>query len=71
MAGEGRDVGSEDEVGGGSAREHVSPAARQRRRDAGPRLGRLNRIRVTLGDRVRIELCPYDLRHGGIVYRLG
>jgi translation initiation factor IF-1 len=24
-----------------------------------------------LGDRVRIELSPYDLRRGRIVYRLG
>jgi len=29
------------------------------------------RIRVMLGDRVRIELSPYDLTRGRIVYRLG
>jgi translation initiation factor IF-1 len=29
------------------------------------------RIRLMLGDRVRIELSPYDLRRGRIVYRLG
>jgi translation initiation factor IF-1 len=35
--------------------------------------GRLKRyrIRVMLGDRVRIELSPYDLNRGRIVYRLG
>jgi translation initiation factor IF-1 len=35
--------------------------------------GRLKRyrIRVMLGDRVRIELSPYDLERGRIVYRLG
>jgi translation initiation factor IF-1 len=35
--------------------------------------GRLkrHRIRVMLGDRVRIELSPYDLARGRIVYRLG
>jgi translation initiation factor IF-1 len=29
------------------------------------------RIRLMLGDRVRIELSPYDLERGRIVYRLG
>jgi translation initiation factor IF-1 len=29
------------------------------------------RIRVMLGDRVRIELSPYDLSRGRIVYRHG
>jgi translation initiation factor IF-1 len=29
------------------------------------------RIRVMLGDRVRIELSPYDVSRGRIVYRLG
>ena len=29
------------------------------------------RIRMLLGDRVRIELSPYDLTRGRIVYRLG
>jgi translation initiation factor IF-1 len=35
--------------------------------------GRLKRyrIRVMLGDRVRIEVSPYDLTRGRIVYRLG
>lgn len=35
--------------------------------------GRLKRyrIRIMLGDRVRIELSPYDLNRGRIVYRLG
>ena len=28
------------------------------------------RIRMLLGDRVRIELSPYDLAPGRIVYRL-
>lgn len=28
-----------------------------------------NYIRVTLGDRVRVELSPYDLERGRIVYR--
>jgi translation initiation factor IF-1 len=30
---------------------------------------RKNYIRVLLGDRVRIELSPYDLTRGRIVYR--
>ncbi len=30
-----------------------------------------HRIRMLLGDRVRIELSPYDLDRGRIVYRLG
>ena len=29
------------------------------------------RIRIMLGDRVKIELSPYDLDRGRIVYRLG
>lgn len=29
------------------------------------------RIRITQGDRVRIELSPYDLTRGRITYRLG
>jgi translation initiation factor IF-1 len=29
------------------------------------------RIRIMLGDRVRIELSTYDLARGRIVYRLG
>lgn len=29
------------------------------------------RIRIMLGDRVRIELSTYDLTRGRIVYRLG
>ena len=35
--------------------------------------GRLKRyrIRVMLGDRVRVEISPYDLTRGRIVYRLG
>jgi translation initiation factor IF-1 len=35
--------------------------------------GRLKRyrIRVMLGDRVRIELSAYDLNRGRIIYRLG
>lgn len=35
--------------------------------------GRLKRyrIRIMLGDRVRVELSPYDLDRGRIVYRLG
>lgn len=28
------------------------------------------RIRIMLGDRVRVELSPYDLDRGRIVYRL-
>ena len=28
------------------------------------------RIRMLLGDRVRVELSPYDLNRGRIVYRL-
>ncbi len=30
---------------------------------------RLNRIRVLVGDRVRIEVSPYDETRGRIVYR--
>ncbi|MBM3459447.1 MAG: translation initiation factor IF-1 [Armatimonadetes bacterium] len=31
---------------------------------------RKNRIRILQGDRVRVELSPYDLTRGRIVYRL-
>jgi len=30
---------------------------------------RLNRIRVLIGDRVKVEMSPYDSRKGRIVYR--
>ncbi len=30
---------------------------------------RLNKIRIMPGDRVRVELSPYDLSRGRIVYR--
>ena len=30
---------------------------------------RRNRIRVLLGDRVQVELSPYDLTKGRLVYR--
>ena len=29
---------------------------------------RVNRIRILLGDKVKVELSPYDLTHGRIVY---
>ena len=31
---------------------------------------RRNRIRIVVGDRVRVELSPYDLSRGRIVFRL-
>jgi len=31
---------------------------------------RRNRIRVLPGDRVRVEVSPYDLNRGRIVYRM-
>lgn len=31
---------------------------------------RINRIRIMPGDRVRVELTPYDATKGRIVYRL-
>jgi translation initiation factor IF-1 len=31
---------------------------------------RRNRIRVLPGDRVRVEVSPYDLTRGRIVYRM-
>lgn len=31
---------------------------------------RLNRIRVLIGDRVRVEISPYDENKGRIVYRM-
>jgi len=31
---------------------------------------KMNFIRILLGDRVRIELSPYDLTRGRITYRL-
>jgi len=36
------------------------------------RAGRLDRahIRLVVGDRVRVELSPYDLTRGRVVYRL-
>ena len=30
---------------------------------------RLNRIRILLGDKVTVELSPYDSKRGRIVYR--
>ncbi|HBR85688.1 MAG TPA: translation initiation factor IF-1, partial [Firmicutes bacterium] len=30
---------------------------------------RMNRIRILPGDRVTVELSPYDLKQGRIVYR--
>lgn len=30
---------------------------------------RLNRIKLMLGDRVKIEMSPYDLTKGRVVYR--
>ncbi len=30
---------------------------------------RMNRIRLTAGDRVRVEMTPYDLSKGRVVYR--
>lgn len=36
----------------------------------GGKMGKF-RIRITQGDRVRIELSPYDLTRGRITYRLG
>jgi translation initiation factor IF-1 len=30
---------------------------------------RMNRIRILTGDRVQVELTPYDLTRGRIVYR--
>ncbi|MFN0066039.1 MAG: translation initiation factor IF-1 [Limisphaerales bacterium] len=32
---------------------------------------RKNWVRLTIGDRVRLEMSPYDLNKGRIVYRLG
>lgn len=31
---------------------------------------RMNRIRVGVGDKVKVQLTPYDLTKGRIVYRL-
>ena len=31
---------------------------------------RLNRIKILLGDRVTVEMTPYDEKRGRIVYRL-
>jgi translation initiation factor IF-1 len=31
---------------------------------------RKNRIRLVLGDQVRIEMTPYDMTKGRVVYRL-
>ncbi|MFH0988208.1 MAG: translation initiation factor IF-1, partial [Parcubacteria group bacterium] len=30
---------------------------------------RMNKIRLLVGDRVKIELTPYDLTKGRVVYR--
>jgi translation initiation factor IF-1 len=32
---------------------------------------RLRNIRVSVGDRVKVELSPYDLTKGRIMYRVG
>ena len=31
---------------------------------------RMNKIKLLLGDRVKVEMSPYDLSRGRIVYRL-
>jgi len=31
---------------------------------------RINKIRLAPGDRVRLEISPYDLTKGRIIYRL-
>ena len=31
---------------------------------------KMNRIRITLGDRVKVEMTPYDLSKGRIMHRL-
>lgn len=31
---------------------------------------KMNRIRITLGDRVKVEMTPYDLSKGRIIHRL-
>lgn len=30
---------------------------------------RMHYIKITLGDRVRVEMSPYDLKRGRIIYR--
>lgn len=30
---------------------------------------RINRIKISLGDRVKLEMSPYDLTKGRIIYR--
>lgn len=32
---------------------------------------RINNIRIAIGDKVRLELSPYDLTRGRITWRLG
>lgn len=32
---------------------------------------RMNYIRLLLGDKVKMELSPYDLTRGRIIYRIG
>src|SRR4030042_469120 len=45
-----------------------APAAQDRRPRGGGRRGR-HYIRILRGDRVRVELSPYDLTRGRITYR--
>lgn len=31
---------------------------------------KMNRIRITIGDKVKVEMTPYDLTKGRIIHRL-
>lgn len=62
----------EDTLGNGFFRVNVELESGDTMEVVGYLAGKMrrNRIRLADGDRVRIELSPYDLERGRIVYRL-
>jgi len=57
-------------LGAGRYRVRVDSSEHEPICMTGGKMGRF-RIRITPGDRVRVELSPYDLQRGRITYRLG
>ena len=57
-------------LGAGRYRIRVDDTEHEPICKTGGKMGKF-RIRITQGDRVRVELSPYDLTRGRITYRLG
>ena len=56
-------------LGAGRYRIRIDGSEQEPICKTGGKMGRF-RIRITQGDRVRVELSPYDLTRGRITYRL-